>query len=145
VAARGSSELVLIARSDARAHEGLERAIERVVSYRDAGADLVFIDVLQSEEEIIALGEALPDTPKVVNWVEGGRTPLIDPARLLELEFRIVFCSRAALLAATAAIQERLAALGELGQPQPAGALAFDDFNKLIGMPEITELGTRFR
>jgi 2-methylisocitrate lyase-like PEP mutase family enzyme len=144
VLARGRSELVLIARSDARAVEGLDSAIERVVSYRDAGADLVFIDALESEEEIIAVGEALPDTPKVINWVEGGKTPLIAPGRLLELEFRVVFCSLSALLAATSAIQERLARLRDLDAAQPLPALAFDGFNDLIGIADVNELERRF-
>jgi 2-methylisocitrate lyase-like PEP mutase family enzyme len=145
VQARGCSDLVLIARSDARADEGLDSAIERVASYREAGADIVFIDALQSEEEIIAVGEALPDTPKVINWVEGGRTPLMDPDRLRELEFRIMFCSLATLLAATSAIQTRLQTLRDLTAPQAVGGLQFDQFNELIGMPDIAELETRFR
>jgi 2-methylisocitrate lyase-like PEP mutase family enzyme len=144
VLARGRSELVLIARSDARAVEGLDSAIERVVSYRDAGADLVFVDALESEEEIVAVGEALPDTPKVINWVEGGKTPLIAPGRLLELEFRVVFCSLSALLAATSAIQERLARLRDLDAAQPLPALAFDGFNDLIGIADVNELERRF-
>jgi 2-methylisocitrate lyase-like PEP mutase family enzyme len=142
--ARGSSEVVLIARSDARADEGLDRAIERVSSYHDAGADIVFIDALQSESEIVAFGEALPDAPKVINWVEGGKTPLLHPERLRELNFRLVFCSLAALLAATGAIQERLATLRDIAAPQPVGQVQFDKFNELIGMPDIEDLETRF-
>jgi 2-methylisocitrate lyase-like PEP mutase family enzyme len=145
VHARGSSDLILIARSDARADEGLESAIERVASYRDAGADMVFIDALQSEEEIVAVGAALPDTPKVINWVEGGRTPLLDPERLRALDFRIMFCSLATLLAATSAIQTRLETLRDFTTRQPVGGLQFDQFNELIGMPDITELEARFR
>ncbi|HLW93936.1 MAG TPA: isocitrate lyase/PEP mutase family protein [Solirubrobacteraceae bacterium] len=142
--ARGSSELVLIARSDARAGEGLERAIERVASYRDAGADVIFIDALRSEEEIVAFGEALPETPKVINWVEGGLTPLIDPGVLRDLNYRIVFCSLVALLAATHAIGERLAALRNIAAPQPVPPLAFDAFNDLIAMADVAELERRF-
>ncbi|HEX4035441.1 MAG TPA: isocitrate lyase/PEP mutase family protein [Solirubrobacteraceae bacterium] len=144
VHARGASDLVVIARSDARAGEGLERAIERVTSYRDAGADVVFIDALQSEAEIVAFGEALPETPKVINWVEGGLTPLINPDVLRELNYRIVFCSLAALLAATHAIAERLAALRDLATPQPLPPLGFAEFNELIGMSEVEQLERRF-
>ena len=143
VEARGAADLVLIARSDARAEEGFERAIERVASYRGAGADLVFIDALESEAEIAAFGEALPETPKVINWVEGGKTPLLGPERLLELEFRVIFCSLATLLAATNAMAERLTALRDLGGHQPSGPLSFDGFNDLIGMPEIASLESR--
>jgi len=142
--ARGSSDVVLIARSDARADEGLDRAIERVRSYHQAGADLVFIDALQGESEIVAFGEALPDIPKVINWVEGGKTPLLDPERLSELNFRLLFCSLATLLAATGAIQERLAKLRDIAAPQPLARLQFEGFNELIGMPEVSELEARF-
>jgi 2-methylisocitrate lyase-like PEP mutase family enzyme len=144
VEARGDSDLVLIARSDARAPEGLESAIERVQAYREAGADLVFVDALESEDEIEAVGNALPDTPKVLNWVEGGRTPLVAAERLRALEFRIVFCSLSALLAAAGAIQERLLRLRGLTLPQPVGAVAFDDFNDLIGLDDVSGLGVRF-
>jgi methylisocitrate lyase len=144
VHARGASELVLIARSDARAGEGLERAIERVSSYHDAGADVVFIDALQNEAEIVAFGEALPDTPKVINWVEGGLTPLISPDVLRELNYRIVFCSLAALLAATHAIRDRLASLLDLGAPQPPAPLGFSQFNDVIGMADVEVLERRF-
>jgi 2-methylisocitrate lyase-like PEP mutase family enzyme len=144
VEARGDSDLVLIARSDARAPEGLESAIERVQAYREAGADLVFVDALESEDEIEAVGTALPDTPKVLNWVEGGRTPLVAAERLRELEFRIVFCSLSALFAAAGAIQERLLRLRGLTLPQPVGAVTFDDFNDLIGLDDVSALGARF-
>jgi 2,3-dimethylmalate lyase len=144
VEARGSSELVLIARSDARAGEGVDRAIERVRSYREAGADLVQIDALESEDEIVAFGKALADTPKVMNWMEGGKTPLLPPQRLRELGFRIMLCSISMLLAATGAMQQRLKQLLDLGAPQPIGALAFNELNELIGMPEVSRLETRF-
>jgi len=144
VDARGDSELVLIARSDARAEEGLERAIERVASYRDAGADLVFIDALESEREIVALGDALPAVAKVINWVEGGRTPLLAPDRLADLGFRVVLCSLAVLLAATDAVRVRLERLRDLGSAQPVPALDFGAFNELIGMAEVAALEARY-
>ena len=88
VEAPRAPDVVLIARSDARAAGGPRQRDRARRRYRDAGADLVFIDALESEAETVAFGEALPDTPKVINWVEGGKTPLPDVARLGELEFR---------------------------------------------------------
>jgi 2-methylisocitrate lyase-like PEP mutase family enzyme len=144
VEARGDSDLVLIARSDARNVEGLDSAIARVGAYLDAGADVVFIDALESEQEAAAFGEAYPGVPKIINWVEGGATPLIDVDRLAELGFRVMFCSLVALFAATRAMQERLAILRRITSPQPPEPLAFHEFNELIGLRDVNELEERF-
>jgi 2-methylisocitrate lyase-like PEP mutase family enzyme len=143
VEARGSHGIVLIARSDARAPEGLDSALERVAAYRDAGADLIFIDALQDESEAVAFGEAFPGVPKVINYVEGGKTPFPDIARLGELGFRIMFSSLTALLAATGAIQARLAALRDATAPQPEPSLAFDEFNEVVGLSDARALEAR--
>ncbi len=74
VEARRSPELVIIARTDARALEGLDGALERARRYRDAGADMLFVEAPESEEEVALVAEAFPDTPLLFNWVEGGRT-----------------------------------------------------------------------
>jgi 2-methylisocitrate lyase-like PEP mutase family enzyme len=84
VEARGRHDTVLIARSDARAPEGLDSALERVAAYRDAGADLIFVDALQDVSEAVAFGEAFPGVPKVIHSVEGCNPPFPDFARLGE-------------------------------------------------------------
>ena len=143
VEARGSRDVVLIARSDARAPEGLDSALERVGAYRDAGADVLFIDALQDEEEAVTFGEAFPEVPKVINYVEGGKTPFPDVARLGELGYRLMFASLTALLAATGAVRERLAALRDATAAQPAPALAFDEFNEIVGLSDVRRLEAR--
>ena len=109
VEARRSADLVIIARTDARAVEGLDAALERARRYRDAGADVLFVEAPESEAEVAAVAQAFPDTPLLFNAVEGGRTPLLELARLRELGFRLVLCPLTALLAATAAVQQALA------------------------------------
>jgi 2-methylisocitrate lyase-like PEP mutase family enzyme len=143
VEGRGAHDVVLIARSDARAPEGLDSALERVGAYRDAGADMIFIDALQDEAEAVVFGEAFPDVPKVINFVEGGKTPFPDVVRLGELGFRVMFSSLTALLAATGAIQERLAALRDATAPQPEPPLAFDEFNEVVGLSDAQALEGR--
>jgi methylisocitrate lyase len=143
VEARGAGEIVLIARSDSRAPESLDSAIERVGAYLHAGADVIFIDALQDESEAVAFGEAFPGVPKVINYVEGGRTPFPDVQRLGELGFRLMFSSLTALLAATGAVQERLAALLDATAPQPAPPLAFDEFNEIVGLSDVSALEAR--
>jgi 2,3-dimethylmalate lyase len=143
VEARGDHDLVLVARSDARAPEGLDSALERVGAYLQAGADLIFIDALQDWSEAVAFGEAFPGVPKVINFVEGGKTPFPDVEQLGELGFRLMFSSLTALLAATGAVRERLAALRDATAPQPAPPLAFDEFNEVVGLSDAQALEGR--
>ena len=117
VEARRSPDLIIIARTDARAVEGLDAALERARRYRDAGADVLFVEAPESEAEVAAVAQAFPDTPLLFNAVEGGRTPLLELPRLRELGFRLVLCPVTALLAATAAVQQALADLRRSGKP----------------------------
>ena len=75
VEARAQPEFVIIARTDARAVEGLERALERARLYRAAGADVLFIEALVSEAEVEEAARAFPGVPLLFNWAEGGKTP----------------------------------------------------------------------
>ena len=144
VEARRSPDLVIIARTDARAVEGLDAALERARRYRDAGADVLFVEAPESEAEVAAVAEAFPDTPLLFNAVEGGRTPLLELPRLRELGFRLVLCPLTALLAATAAVQQALARLRQNGTPHDDGALSFSGFTDLIGLAEMQRLEARF-
>ncbi|MEA2657352.1 MAG: 2,3-dimethylmalate lyase, partial [Chloroflexota bacterium] len=72
--ARSSPDFLLIARTDARAVEGLDAAIERARLYREAGADILFIEAPQSEAEIRAVSFAFPKVPLLFNYAEGGKT-----------------------------------------------------------------------
>lgn len=145
VAAR-RSELVLIARTDARAVEGMASALERARSYRDAGADVIFFEAPQTEEEIETVATELADVPLLFNWAEGGKTPPIGYARLRELGFRIIIFPISALLAATRGIQWVLETIRHDGTPTAAlsGLPRFGEFLDLIGLPEIRELEQRF-
>jgi 2-methylisocitrate lyase-like PEP mutase family enzyme len=146
VAARSNPDLVLIARTDARAVEGLSSALERARRYRDAGADVLFVEAPQSEEEIETVATTLSDVPLLFNWAEGGKTPPVSRERLAELGFRIVIFPVGALLAATRAVREVLAAIRETGTPSPAldRVVPFGEFLDFIGLPEIRELEQRF-
>jgi 2-methylisocitrate lyase-like PEP mutase family enzyme len=144
VETRRSDDLVIIARTDARAVEGLDAALERGRRYRDAGADVLFIEAPESEREVEAVAEAFPGTPLLFNGVEGGRTPPFELERLRELGFRLVLSPLTALFAATRAVQETLARMREHGMPAHAGALSFSDFTDVVGLPETQQLEERF-
>ena len=146
VAARRSAEFLIIARTDARAVEGLDAALQRARIYRDAGADVLFVEAPQSEAEIEAVARAFPDVPLLFNYAEGGKTPAVTHAFLRELGFGLVIFPLTILLAATAAIRSALARIKADGTPIELlpSLLPFGDFLDFIGMPEIRELERRF-
>jgi len=146
VEARSQPEFVIIARTDARAVEGLDRALDRARSYRDAGADVLFIEALVSEAEVEQAALAFPDVPLLFNWAEGGKTPPVSLARLTELGYRIVIFPIGTLLAATAAMRAVLAEITRAGTPAAAlaGLPSFAEFADFIGLPQVREAEQRY-
>lgn len=146
VDARVSSEFLIIARTDARAVEGLDAAIERAGRYREAGADVLFVEAPQSVDEIRAVAAAFPSVPLLFNYAEGGKTPPIEHSLLAELGYAIVIFPIATLLAATRAMQDVLARIRADGSPINvlASLPRFAEFLDLIGLPEIRELEQRY-
>jgi 2-methylisocitrate lyase-like PEP mutase family enzyme len=106
---RQDEDLVIIARSDARAVEGLDAAIDRVNRYMEAGADMGFVEAPQSAEELAAVGKRV--TPAVANIFEGGKTPVLPAAELERMGFRLGIYPSQAQRAAIFAIKETLAVL----------------------------------
>ena len=147
VEARHSEDFVIIGRTDARAVEGLDGALERARRYREAGADVLFVEAPQSEEEIAAVAEAFPDVPLLFNWVESGKTPPVELERLKELGFRLIIFPVSTLLAATRSVSQALDRIRAEGSPIPImedRLLPVGDFMDFIGMPEIQELEEHF-
>jgi carboxyvinyl-carboxyphosphonate phosphorylmutase len=146
VAARRSPDFLIIARTDARAVEGLEAAIERGRRYREAGADVVFIEAPQSVAEIEAVAGAFDDVPLLFNYAEGGKTPAVSHEHLHRLGFRLVIFPISTLLVATEAIRAALDRIKQDGSPIELlpSMLPFNDFLDFIGMPEIRELESRY-
>ena len=146
VGARTDPDFVIIARTDARAVEGLDSALDRARRYRDAGADALFIEALVSEAEIEAAVRAFPDVPLLFNWAEGGKTPPVGLDRLTELGYRIVIFPIGTLLAATAAMRRVLAEIAASGTPAAVlGELpTFGEFTDFIGLPEVREIEQRY-
>jgi carboxyvinyl-carboxyphosphonate phosphorylmutase len=146
VDARRSSEFLVIARTDAAAVEGLEAAIERGRRYREAGADLLFIEAPRSEEEIKTVAQAFKGVPLLFNYAEGGKTPPLDLGQLADLGFAVVIYPLSALLAATAAMRGVLERIRRDGTPKSVlqELPSFAEFLDLIGMAEIRELERRY-
>jgi 2-methylisocitrate lyase-like PEP mutase family enzyme len=144
--ARASSDFMIIARTDARAVEGLDAALDRAARYREAGADALFIEALVSDAEAEIAARAFPGVPLLFNWAEGGKTPPIGLDRLRQLGYRIVIFPISTLLAATAAMRRVLREIAAAGTP--AAALpdlpGFTEFCDFIGLPEVRAAERRF-
>ncbi len=141
VDARHDSDFVIIARTDAVAVEGLDRAIDRARLYRQAGADVLFVEAVRTDTEAEAVARAFPDVPLLFNWAEGGKTPPIGLDRLKELGYRIVIFPIGTLLAATAAMRAILSEIRATGTPAAAlpGLPTFTEFVDFIGLPEVRQ------
>ncbi len=146
-AARRDPDLVLIARTDAAAVEGLDAAVARARAYADAGADLLFVEAPTGEDDVARVAAELRGVaPLVFNWAEGGRTPAVPLARLAELGFSLVLFPIGTLLAAAAGMRALLATLRTDGTPGAVlpGLPTFEAFTDLVGLPEIRVLEERF-
>jgi carboxyvinyl-carboxyphosphonate phosphorylmutase len=146
VAARRSPDFLIIARTDARAVEGLDRALARARRYREAGADVLFVEAPQSIEEVDAVAAAFPDVPLLFNYAEGGKTPAVTHDFLRELGFALVIFPLTLLLSATGAMRAALARVKADGTPLELlpSLPGFDEFLELVGIEEIRELEQRF-
>ncbi len=144
--ARADPDFVIIARTDARAVEGLQAAIDRVGLYRDAGADVLFIEAVFTDAEAAEVTACFPGVPLLFNWAEGGKTPPISLARLRELGYRIVIFPIGTLLAATAAMRGILQEIATAGTP--AAVLSelpsFGEFTDFIGLPQVRDVERRY-
>lgn len=148
VDARRDPELLLIARTDARAVDGIEAALRRGRAYVDAGAEMLFVEAPETEEELELVGRELaPLVPLMVNLVEGGRTPLLPAARLGELGFSLVTYSGSLQKTALKAMQGMLRSLREtrdVAEYYPSRMVSLEERSAVLGLPQFFELEQRY-
>ena len=139
--AAGDADLVLIARTDAIAVEGLDRALERAHAYTEAGADVIFVEAPVSEAQIEAIARRVPG-PKLLNMFEGGKTPLVPLARLHALGYRIVIIPSDLQRAAIRAMQDVLAAITRDGNSRSVAdrMASFTEREAIVGTADYLKL-----
>jgi 2-methylisocitrate lyase-like PEP mutase family enzyme len=137
--ARTSPDFLIIARTDARGSLGLAEAIRRARAYAEAGADMLFVESPESEEEMATIGRDLGDMPLVANMVEGGRTPMLEPKRLAEIGYALAIYPVAGLLSAAAALNTVYRQISTTGSSlgSPAPLYPFAEMNRLMGFEEV--------
>jgi 2-methylisocitrate lyase-like PEP mutase family enzyme len=141
-----SPDVVLIARTDAIAVEGFDAAIERAHAYRVAGADVLFVEAPESEEQIEEIARRLPG-PKLINMFHGGKTPLLPASRLAELGYRIVIVPSDLQRAAMRAMADVLDAIRRDGDSHALAdrMYTFQQREEIVGTASVLELGDRYR
>lgn len=147
VDARKTSDTLIIARTDARAVEGLQEAIDRAHTYEEAGADILFIEAPRSVDELKVIRKSFHlNTPLLANMVEGGKTPVKTADDLKSLGFNIVIFPGGAVRAATFQLQEYYAGLLENGSNAEFSKRMhdFDSLNAVIGTPELLSIGKKY-
>ena len=147
VDARKTSDTLIIARTDARAVEGLQEAIDRAHTYEEAGADILFIEGPRSVDELKVIRKSFHlNTPLLANMVEGGKTPVKTADDLKSLGFNIVIFPGGAVRAATFQLQEYYAGLLENGSNAEFSKRMhdFDSLNAVIGTPELLSIGKKY-
>lgn len=144
--ARHSRETLVIARTDAVAVEGFEPAIARAVSYRDAGADVLFVEAPKTRDELKRIAPSLKGVPLMANMVEGGKTPPLKAADLEALGFSLVIFPGGIVRAVAHLAGEFYASLAANGTSEPFRNRMhdFDGLNEVIGTPAMIALGKQY-
>lgn len=140
-------DLMIVARTDARAGLGLNEAIERGKRYLEAGAEILFIEAPQSVAELEMIGKTFPDTMLIVNMVEGGKTPCLSSLDLQQLGFKIVFWPCTVLYAIAHTMQSVFNILLNTGSTDAYrhNMLDFNEFNQLMGLEKYLALSSKYK
>jgi 2-methylisocitrate lyase-like PEP mutase family enzyme len=147
VDSRAAADTLIIARTDAVAVEGFERAITRAALYREAGADMLFIEAPRERAELGRIGALLGKTvPLMANMVEGGKTPVLPASELQALGFAFVIFPGAIVRALAKAAEEFYGSLKAHGNTDAfrARMFDFDALNDVIGTADLLARGKQY-
>lgn len=143
VETRGNDSLLIIARTDARRSEGLQAAIDRLNAYGEAGADVLFLEAPESEEEIAKAAASL-DKPLLINAAHGGFTPILSPTGYANLGAKIVIYPAGPSLSALQGAANYYASLAkDDANPGHKNMFDFGEISRLLGMEEIVAFQDR--
>ena len=135
--------ILVMARTDARAVHGFEEALARCRDFEEEGADIVFLEAPETEDEMRA--SARRWQPRMANMVPGGKTPVVPPAKLQEVGYKLALYPVMLLSSSIAAMQATLAALRPGSKtPQPP-SISFADFQGVVGFPDYWSRETQYQ
>ena len=141
---RINPDTFIIARTDAREVVGLDEALRRGERYLRAGADGLFIEAPMSVEEMAIIGRAF-DVPLLANMLEGGRTPILKPAQLEELGFRLVIYGISLLMRITKVMREALEDIRSGEFKQVGTGVSFEEYKNIVGMTDWSRIEDQYK
>ena len=143
--ARRSKDFIIVARTDARAPEGLDAAIERAIQYKKIGADAIFVEAPKSVAEMKKIGKSI-DAPLVANMIEGGATPILSTKILHKMGFKLILYPLSILYANTFASLKILRELRKSGTTSrlKKNLVAFDQFNDIVDLAKYRKMERRY-
>ena len=144
--ARENKDFIIVARTDARATEGLDEAIERGKQNKKTGADAVFVEAPRSIDEMKKIGKEI-NAPLVANMIEGGATPLSSAETLSKIGFNIILYPLSVLYANTFATMNILTELKNTGNTAKykQKVVNFDQFNDLVELPKFRKMEEKYK
>ena len=143
--ARKNKDFIIVARTDARAPEGLDAAIDRGLQYKKIGADAIFVEAPKSIAEMKKIGKSI-DAPLVANMIEGGATPLVSTKILYKMGFKLILYPLSILYANTFASLQILHELKRSGTTSKLkkNLVAFEQFNDIVDLPKYRKLENKY-
>ena len=146
VDSRRDSNFLIIARTDSRAELGMNEAIKRGKAFHKAGADIVFIEAPESENEIREIGDAFPNIPLLANMSDFGKTPILNADKLKEIGFAISIFPGLSFLTAAGALDSAYKTLLNDGTSDHVDVprLTLPEMHKLMGFEDVWEFEKRY-
>jgi 2-methylisocitrate lyase-like PEP mutase family enzyme len=142
--ARADTDILIMARTDARAVHGFKEALKRCEDFETEGADIIFLEAPESEDEMRSFCKAMTK-PCMANMVPGGKTPILPPQKLQEAGYKLALYPVMLLSAAIAAMQAMLMALRPGSSQPPPPTTSFADLQSVVGFPDYWERETRYQ
>ena len=143
--AKSNKDFIIVARTDARATEGLDKAIERGNYYKKLGADVIFVEAPKSIEEMKKIGKSI-NAPLVANMIEGGATPINSAAKLNKMGYKIILYPLSILYANTFATLKILHELKNKGTTKKLknNLVRFNQFNDIVELSKYSKIEKRY-
>ena len=144
VDARRDADILILARTDARAVHGFDEALDRCRDFETEGADIIFLEAPENEMEMRRFCEAMRK-PCMANMVPGGKTPILPPQELQNIGYKLALYPVMLMSAAIAAMQAALAALRPESKKAFPPSVLFAELQQVVGFPDYWERETRYK
>ena len=144
VDARADADILIMARTDARAVHGFDEALQRCRDFEAEGADIIFFEAPETEDEMRRYCSAMTK-PCMANMVPGGKTPVLPPAKLQEIGYKLALYPVMLLSSSITAIQATLEALKPGSKAAQPAAISFADLQGVVGFPDYWSKETKYQ